>query len=800
RVPAHLKVDRTFATWRRHRFTLRAFVRGLVLDDQQSRRVQGRRRALLDVLNEPDVKAVLGGMRQAQARQEEEAYIQRVDTELQSLVGLSPFHQWSVTAPLDALSLPAAIATIQRVAPTWTRLFERLTHNRHDASSAEHAMAQLSFQRQLLFITTALVRSKARRNANFFGRVLGMALIGAGALRATIELLNGAGICDSYPAVNESWKLVAKESQAVIRRMARDPQVVVAYDNLNFLETVRDHALGSSRANFTNVTTGLLVRCPSLPPHGLTMSMLDRQHQLQLLSVLAPAGLRHDSIARAAARFFIKQAIVTVFEKALAKAFENAGCPAELPAFPYVRRIPAEHGTALHPLAGIFSDEGTIDGTYDVHRNIFIKQMGFSDDANAPDFTNRLILAYGDQKTAAYIRSLKYEQRLSSHPYDRREWLIGPPALFHTAMALLYTITRTHFDNPPGAESKSTLLHDIRYWARTRITRENIKYHDLKPVVVDGFNARMLAVLYDVLQQRQLVNLDSEYAGGREKAVAAAIERLDAESALSVINEIEARVFTKWADTNVDPECTTFARLCRKALIFMTFEHAVAHGDVGMLERLIYTLPVLFFGAGQNKYGLEMLHLCWLLEASAPELKEAILCGGLVTQVNAPGMWKPIDLAVEHLNLTISLDMKSRRNSTHDTKATFARVASGTTYNTRLQRQFEALFSYHTDRSHTRKDVTQDLLSLSFHLQKEWPCWRDEAQDTRRRYQSPDIIKEGLRVCETKVDSWNAAVRQGRVAAAAGGGHDEAIETNIMEMTEELALGADAVEESTMGI
>jgi hypothetical protein len=156
----------------------------------------------------------------------------------------------------------------------------------------------------------------------------------------------------------------------------------------------------------------------------------------------------------------------------------------------------------MHQLGAIYEDEGTIEGTYGVHKEIWIKKLGFAEPDSSRHFTRRLWLVWGDQKTAHHIRSVKAEQRLASREYDRRDWMIGPGAFFHVLQSFLLLMVRTHWENPQGKPSKATLLHDIGYWNRYGITRDNAKFHLLQPLVMQGFTARVLALWYDVLSSR----------------------------------------------------------------------------------------------------------------------------------------------------------------------------------------------------------------------------------------------------------------------------------------------------------
>lgn len=148
--------------------------------------------------------------------------------------------------------------------------------------------------------------------------------------------------------------------------------------------------------------------------------------------------------------------------------------------------------------AGITADEGTIEGTYAVHDDIFLNQLHLkaSDQPGVPDdFSNRLFLVHGDQLTAHRIRAVKEEQRRSSRTYDRREWLEAVPAWFHTQMNLSNTLIRTHWAPLfPGESDVHCISGDATRWGQPQTDRNNIKYHLIEPIVAQGFTSRITAI------------------------------------------------------------------------------------------------------------------------------------------------------------------------------------------------------------------------------------------------------------------------------------------------------------------
>src|SRR5579871_211378 len=135
-------------------------------------------------------------------------------------------------------------------------------------------------------------------------------------------------------------------------------------------------------------------------------------------------------------------------------------------------------------------------------KDIWINKLGFSECDKDRHFTERLWLVYGDQMTAQMIRTVRDLNVTATRAFDRRKWMLGPPAFFHIQQALLFLIIRTHFDSS-GCDTKasrSTLLFDITILQRRGLSRDSAKIHLFEPLLIHGFSARVLAIFLDYLE------------------------------------------------------------------------------------------------------------------------------------------------------------------------------------------------------------------------------------------------------------------------------------------------------------
>ena len=217
-----------------------------------------------------------------------------------------------------------------------------------------------------------------------------------------------------------------------LREIRQNTNIFVAYDNFDFYEKVKHQVLGDNRV-MRSVTTSKVFLGHDIPLEGLQQSM---HHPNVLLrygkDVLSALGAQRDDIQADIYTFFIADAIRRLYPKAVDQIWAQS-LDEGFPRMPRIDLLDPRR-TKSYSLGAIPFNEGTIDGNYQVHKSIFVDQFGLDPEEH---FKNRLYLVYGDQKTAQLIRSVKIEQRTAAMDYDRRDWLLPIPSLFHLRMNFL---------------------------------------------------------------------------------------------------------------------------------------------------------------------------------------------------------------------------------------------------------------------------------------------------------------------------------------------------------------------------
>ncbi|KAF2024854.1 hypothetical protein EK21DRAFT_77790 [Setomelanomma holmii] len=478
--------------------------------------------------------------------------------------------------------------------------------------------------------------------------------------------------------------------------------------------------------------------------------------------VTGPALAGTDDVGVQVSRSLIAEAIKRLHPSAISTIF-SGDTATSYPQFPVVDRLRPQK-TEFWQFAGITADEGTIEGTYQVHEDIYLRQLGLNASATpevADDFTERLYLVHGDQLTARRIRSVQQEQIQASRAYDRRKWLLGVPAWFHIQMNLLYTIIRTHWQpSTPGQSTVHTVLKDATQWNRSQHSRDSIKYHLMEPIITQGYTSRVASLFYAALRRRSLLSATINSNAGRVDDIEDAMRSLTSAQFLAIIEEIRVAAFTPdaWRGLDADVDYRTMCRYLQEVELFLAVQWAVKYGDIGMLRRLVDVLIVVFLGASQHNYGREMLYYRWILSsANTPELQRAILSSGLVNWIGRPSTFKPIDLALEHLNCHCKVNLRNLKNSTHDISIAFQRNALCNTLIRCVRNQLESQFGETMSGTHSSSVASADMFLLA------WQLFVGGYADARHSnsavssgmFDSIDLYQCGIDLLEERVDQFN---------------------------------------------
>jgi len=519
--------------------------------------------------------------------------------------------------------------------------------------------------------------------------------------------------------------------------------------------------------------------------------MHNATERLDVFDIYKSAGVAGDAHTANITRSLIADAIKRIHGVAVGEVFQDDNT-VSYPVMPTFELLPPRK-TQFWQFGSIHHDEGSIEGTYGVHESIFLDQLGLRAQENpsepgSDDFLARLWLVHGDQLTAHHIRSVKRDQARALRPYDRRSWMLGVPSWFHIQMNLLNTILQTHWAAPSTKEeAHHTIQADITLWGRSQSSREKAKYHQMEPLVAQGFTARVTALFYDAMQRGGFLLIGT---GGPQdlRIVSAAIALLTPAQFIALVDEVYDVAFTlpAWKGQSAtgrhdDLEFRTMCRYLQEVGLFLTVRHAVKHADIGLLRRLVDPLIVCFFGASQHNYGYEMLYYRWnLSRTNALVLQRAILASGIVNWPGRANTYKAIDLMLEHLNCACKIEMKSYKNSTHDIDTIFNRVCLCNTWTRALRRRMEDSFGEYMPGAHTVAEVVPAMFLLACKILKDGlasPRGQEDLANYAGFFDSYDIFSAGMEVLAEKVDNFNATLDG--VSSSVVEGSDSAIHIDI---------------------
>jgi len=492
--------------------------------------------------------------------------------------------------------------------------------------------------------------------------------------------------------------------------------------------------------------------------------MLRPQVTLDPCDIYLAAGNQDDEILHSCQRYWIAEAIRYTHREAVEGLFMDRNLTTtgqmrkqvvltDWPELPSIERLPSRK-TPHYGLGPILENEGTISSIYNIIDTIFTEQLGYN---RTEDFGERLQLVYGDQKTVSLVRTVQKEQQEATLLYDKYNWLLAVPGLFHWRTNYMDMIHDT-YSGSEHAAVESTLYHNKNYLGC--IQGHKSPFHHKEEVATRAFDARVTALFYRLLPPSVHTTRPNE--------VDNYIRKLSHTTFHRKVEEIRQYIFTATeqspdASKPIDYEFSAHAKFLQQMETYKTLKYAIKHADVGLIKRALVRCCLLFHGSDKSKYAFLSLYMTWLTQtdAASKELQDAILANGLVNLRNTNDSWFEMDRLNEFFNLQMKVLMATRRTSTIDTAELFRRTALTASYCTDLKVAIEAAFGEYSNGRHQIKDASQDVRYLAYQI----AASRSITKHTHGRsspFQPTDILQRGIKLLNGGVKRFNHTVIEGQ--------------------------------------
>ena len=489
----------------------------------------------------------------------------------------------------------------------------------------------------------------------------------------------------------------------------------------------------------------------------------------------APGNL-DDEIRHEAQRYWIAEAIRYTHPDAIKKLFMDN--QSEWPQFPKVDRLPAQK-TTHYSLSPILENEGTIDGTYNVIDKIFLDQFGYD---SSTDFEDILHLIYGDQKTVSLIRAVMKERKEATLSYDKFNWILAVPGLFHWRTNYMDMI-HDQYSGSECAAVGSTLYHNKNFLGC--VQGHKSPFHHKEEVATRAFDARVTALYYQFLPS----DIKRQYKG----EIDLYIIQSGRAAFLDMVEKIRLSIFAieeqckeapgtakaarkqpqskstspeEPSETApIDCEFSAHAKFLQQMEIYKSLKLGIKLADIGMIRRILARSCILFYGGNKPKYAFLSSYMTWLTHTRAAdaELQKAILANGLVNLRGAEDSWFEMDRLNEFFNLQMKNLMATRRTSTIDVATLFRHTALTASYSTDLKEVIEQAFGEYTNARHQEKDASNDVRNLAFEIYRSSSIEKHE-RGRDSPFQPSDIVTRGCELIVNGVTRFNQQVVHGQWA------------------------------------
>ncbi|KAK1227567.1 hypothetical protein PQX77_009427 [Marasmius sp. AFHP31] len=402
----------------------------------------------------------------------------------------------------------------------------------------------------------------------------------------------------------------------------------------------------------------------------------------------------------------------------------------------------------------IDADEGTNDGNWVVIESL-LEQAGISKDSHS----KYLLLVHGDLSTKEKVEAIKKYRVIEKNEYNRLDFILIIPGLFHLKMALVDAIWRIHVQPKENQSEPLGVLECI---------------HHLRPKSTGEFtnkNGPCFRSMHDVIHHLAWANILECWSERvkEKKGVASLKEWAQKEPTWEEIVELSECIGQKHLPCNDFPETresNTRTRdyvfentqlLNHHCLLYLELCRAMNHGDVGRILELFPYMIAIFSATGKHKYAAHMARFIANLKRVYPKrLRDTVLRNWLYNEKGQPDTFRAFDWLQERNNLYTKVVFAGE--GVNRTKALVMKRSPLLGVYRSLQSTIEESF-YLTHRTvrHSNPDMTKTIQKLRVHLAalKAHTFQADRTtsiKDSSRKWVVMDAVTKGFEKLQSRKD------------------------------------------------
>jgi hypothetical protein len=241
----------------------------------------------------------------------------------------------------------------------------------------------------------------------------------------------------------------------------------------------------------------------------------------------------------------------------------------------------------------------------------WFKQLGLDNPEARKKLGLQKIIAWvGDQLTVDRLRGLHLFHGEDSNSFERMDWLVLVFGWLHLQMAFINSLRKQYM----GTSSGRGVMHTVNLLNRKGLTNDNVKgpyHHDMEEAIYHMLEAHLLV---DWLKVSGASSLDELRNKTPQELFELADELVHHHASSEALDDMNEKPSSQ--QDEVKYQTIMFNR---DALQYVVLDHAIKHGDVGLMEDMLPHLLFRFAGSKNSKYTIEVLELLQGLHREWPD-------------------------------------------------------------------------------------------------------------------------------------------------------------------------------------